>query len=129
LEQQQQNDLSQTADQDYFVYKEKDFPSIPGDIHSRLVPKASVGSLAIHDADENISKRTKVFPRIRSDIHLRLIPKTLSAGGHISSTCGEEDGKCIGISSSTEGRVKKSLIFRLAIFTEYRMIFFFNIER
>ncbi|XP_021925783.1 PAB-dependent poly(A)-specific ribonuclease subunit PAN2 isoform X2 [Zootermopsis nevadensis] len=57
LEQQRQNDLSQAADRDYFVYKEKDFPSILGDIHTRLVPKASVDSLAIHDADENISKK------------------------------------------------------------------------
>jgi hypothetical protein len=50
------------------------------------------------------------------------MPKTLSANGHSSNTCGEEDGNYMGISASTEGRVMKNLIF-VAIFTEYRMIF------
>jgi hypothetical protein len=109
LEQQRQNDLSQAAERNYFVYKEKDFPSILGDIHSRLVPKASVDSLAIHDADENISKRTQVFPKILSDIHLCLMPKTLSANGHSSNTCSEEDSKYMRISASTESRVMKDL--------------------
>lgn len=109
LEQQRQNDLSQAADRDYFVYKEKDFPSILGDIHTRLVPKASVDSLAIHDADENISKITRVFPRILSDIHSHLVSKTLSANGHSSNAYGEEDGKYARISAAAEGRVMKNL--------------------
>ena len=57
LEQQRKNGLSQTFGRDYFVYKEKDFPCILGDIHSRLMPKANGDTLNFHDADETRSKR------------------------------------------------------------------------
>ncbi|XP_023706705.1 PAN2-PAN3 deadenylation complex catalytic subunit PAN2 isoform X2 [Cryptotermes secundus] len=56
LEQQRKNGFH-TDGANYFVYKEKDFPSILGDIHSRLVSKAHGNSLAIHDADESRSEK------------------------------------------------------------------------
>jgi hypothetical protein len=112
LEQQRKNDLSQTSGRDYFVYKEKDFPSIFGDIHSRLMPKANGDNLVIHDADESRSKRIHDFPSILSGIHLHLTPKalkTLPENGHSSSTCSEEDGNYMWISTSMEGTVMKDL--------------------
>lgn len=57
LEQQRKNGLSQTFGRDYFLYKEKDFPSLLGDIHSRLMPKANGDTLTFQDADENRSER------------------------------------------------------------------------
>ncbi|XP_069700683.1 PAN2-PAN3 deadenylation complex catalytic subunit PAN2 isoform X2 [Periplaneta americana] len=113
LLEQQQNELAQTPGRDYFVYKEKDFPSILGDIHSRLVPKANGDSLAINDADDSRSKRIQDFPSILYDIHLHLTPKSVPANGHCSNMyddferngrfTDEEDGKYMWISSSSEG--------------------------
>lgn len=109
MEQQQKNGLFHTDGANYFVYKEKDFPSILGDIHSRLVSKARGNSLAIHDADESRSKRIQDSPSILNDIHLHLTPKTLPENGHNSTTCGEEDGKYMWISTSTAGIVMKDM--------------------
>jgi hypothetical protein len=119
LEQQWKNGLSHKDGANYFVYKEKDFPSILGDIHSRLVSKAHGSSLAIHDADGSRSKIIQDFPSILNDVHLHLTPKTLPENGHSSKTCGEEDGKYMWISTSTAGIVMKDVFF--ATFAEYRM--------
>ncbi|PSN30631.1 hypothetical protein C0J52_22424 [Blattella germanica] len=87
LEQQRKNE-AQVAGRDYFVYKEKDFPSILGDIHNRLTPKANGDSSAIQD------KRSKRFQEF-CDIHLNISEPT---NGHN----GEEDGNYIWISASHE---------------------------
>jgi hypothetical protein len=92
-------------DANYFVYKEKDFPSILGDIHSRLVSKIGGNSVRVHEADGNRCKTIQYFLSILNDIHLQLTPKTLPENGRSSNTCGEEDGKYMWISTSTVGTV------------------------
>jgi hypothetical protein len=109
LKQQWKNGLSHTDGANYFVYKEKDFPSILGDIHSRLTSKVNGNSLAMDVGDETRSKRIQDFPSILNDIHLHLTPKTLPENGHSSNIRGEEDGKYMWISTSTGGIVMKNM--------------------
>ena len=98
LEEQRKNE-SQVAGRDYFVYKEKDFPSILGDIHSRLTPKANGDSSTYQD--ENRSKRIEEF----CDIHLDIIEPANGHNGEEWRYMGldQEDGKYLWISGASEG--------------------------
>jgi hypothetical protein len=109
LKQQWKNGLSHADGANYFVYKEKDFPSILGDIHSRLVSKVNGNALAVDVGGETRSKRLQDFPTILNDIHLHLTPKTQPQIGHSSDIRGEEDGKYMWIPTSTGGIVTRNI--------------------